>query len=95
MLRFIVVGGSIAGVACAYALQEAGHQVMVLEQSDGRHKVCDSRWPCNGSLWMIVYIESRRSTISAKYDASAKPMGAGTCCCQSINKSQQVHIHGR
>lgn len=40
MLRFIVVGGSIAGVACAYALQEAGHQVMVLEQSDGRYKVC-------------------------------------------------------
>ncbi|KAG1874991.1 hypothetical protein F4604DRAFT_1880826 [Suillus subluteus] len=25
MLRFIVVGGSIAGVACAYALQAAGH----------------------------------------------------------------------
>ncbi|OJA16435.1 hypothetical protein AZE42_03807 [Rhizopogon vesiculosus] len=38
MLRFIVVGGSIAGVSCAYALQEAGHQVMVLEQSDGRQK---------------------------------------------------------
>ncbi|KAG1744496.1 hypothetical protein EDD22DRAFT_958620 [Suillus occidentalis] len=39
MLRFVVVGGSIAGVACAYALQEAGHQVLVVEQGDGR---CDS-----------------------------------------------------
>lgn len=38
MLRFIVVGGSIAGVACAYALQEAGHEVLVLEQGDGKHK---------------------------------------------------------
>lgn len=36
MLRFVVVGGSIAGVACAYALQEAGHQVLVVEQGDGR-----------------------------------------------------------
>jgi len=41
-LRFIVVGGSIAGVACAYALQDAGHQVMVVEQGDGRSNVCKS-----------------------------------------------------
>ncbi|KAH7922548.1 FAD/NAD(P)-binding domain-containing protein [Leucogyrophana mollusca] len=38
MLRFIVVGGSIAGLACAYSLQEAGHQVTVLEQSSGTYK---------------------------------------------------------
>ena len=63
MLRFIVVGGSIAGVACAYALQEAGHQVMVLEQSDGRHKVCDSRRPCNGS-----FVDDRVHRVTAEYD---------------------------
>lgn len=41
MLRFVVVGGSIAGVACAYALQEVGHQVLVVEQGDGRCNVCN------------------------------------------------------
>ncbi|KAF9240008.1 hypothetical protein BU15DRAFT_46145 [Melanogaster broomeanus] len=38
MLEFIVVGGGIAGLACAYSLQQAGHQVTVLERSDGRSK---------------------------------------------------------
>jgi salicylate hydroxylase len=38
-LRFIVVGGGIAGLACAYTLQIAGHRVHVVEQSDGKHRV--------------------------------------------------------
>ncbi|EGN94432.1 hypothetical protein SERLA73DRAFT_114656 [Serpula lacrymans var. lacrymans S7.3] len=37
-LRFIIVGGSIAGLSCAYALREVGHQVLVLEQSDGTYR---------------------------------------------------------
>ncbi|KZT25861.1 FAD/NAD(P)-binding domain-containing protein [Neolentinus lepideus HHB14362 ss-1] len=37
-LQFVVVGGSIGGLACAYALQKVGHQVVVLEQSDGEFK---------------------------------------------------------
>jgi monoamine oxidase len=79
MLRFIVVGGSIAGVSCAYALQEAGHQVMVLEQSDGRQKVCDHLRPFN-RVMDGSYVESRRNTISTQYDAFAGSMGARTCC---------------
>lgn len=38
-LRFLVVGGSIAGLACAYALQSAGHDVEVYERSDGVFRV--------------------------------------------------------
>lgn len=38
-LKFVVVGGSIAGLACAFALQRAGHQVLVLEQTDGKRRV--------------------------------------------------------
>ncbi|KAJ7596022.1 hypothetical protein C8J56DRAFT_923857 [Mycena floridula] len=34
-LRIAVVGGSVAGLAAAYALQRAGHDVVVLEQGDG------------------------------------------------------------
>ncbi|KAG1764275.1 hypothetical protein EV702DRAFT_1182618 [Suillus placidus] len=50
MLRFIVVGGSIAGVACAYALQEAGHQVLVVEQGDGRCNVCNPSYRSHGGI---------------------------------------------
>lgn len=34
-LKITVVGGSIAGLASAYALQRAGHNVTVIEKSDG------------------------------------------------------------
>ncbi|KAJ6539718.1 hypothetical protein B0H19DRAFT_1180275 [Mycena capillaripes] len=37
-IRFIVVGGSVAGLACAYVLREAGHDVVVLEKTDGKTK---------------------------------------------------------
>ncbi len=30
-LKFIVVGGSVAGLAAAYTLGKAGHQVVILE----------------------------------------------------------------
>lgn len=38
-LRFLIVGGSIAGLACAYALQTAGHHVIVLEKQDRKSRV--------------------------------------------------------
>lgn len=39
-LDFVIVGASIAGLACAYALRQSGHKVHVLEASDGLGKVC-------------------------------------------------------
>ncbi|KAF9240005.1 hypothetical protein BU15DRAFT_61637 [Melanogaster broomeanus] len=41
MLEFIVVGGGIAGLATAYSLQQAGHQVTVFERSVGHSKSRD------------------------------------------------------
>jgi salicylate hydroxylase len=38
-LRFVVIGGSVAGLAAALALQKVGHKVLVLEKSDGRYRV--------------------------------------------------------
>ncbi|GLB41019.1 putative FAD binding domain containing protein [Lyophyllum shimeji] len=35
-LNITVVGGSIAGAAAAYALRKAGHQVTILEKTDGK-----------------------------------------------------------
>ncbi|KAF8213920.1 hypothetical protein K438DRAFT_1750030 [Mycena galopus ATCC 62051] len=37
-LKFIVVGGSISGLTCGYILRRAGHDVTVLERSDGKSK---------------------------------------------------------
>lgn len=36
--KFVVVGASIAGLATAYALAQAGHRVTVIEASDGKHR---------------------------------------------------------
>ncbi|KZT21551.1 FAD/NAD(P)-binding domain-containing protein [Neolentinus lepideus HHB14362 ss-1] len=41
-LSFVVVGGSISGLACAYTLSKAGHNVTVLEKSDGKN----GNWEC-------------------------------------------------
>ena len=38
-LRFVIVGGGIAGLATAYNLQQAGHSVLVIEKEDGVGKV--------------------------------------------------------
>ena len=41
-LKFIVVGGSIGGLTCAYNLRQAGHVVHVLERSTGFQNVSQS-----------------------------------------------------
>lgn len=38
-LNFVVVGGSIGGLAAAFALSKAGHFVHVVERRDGLVKV--------------------------------------------------------
>ena len=38
-LNFIIVGGGIAGLACAFTLQCAGHKVRVFDKSDGKREV--------------------------------------------------------
>jgi 2-polyprenyl-6-methoxyphenol hydroxylase-like FAD-dependent oxidoreductase len=38
-LRFLIVGGSIAGLACAYTLSKAGHEVTVFERRNGPSQV--------------------------------------------------------
>ena len=44
-LDFLVVGGSIAGLAAAYNLRQAGHRVRVLEKGDGKYDVSESSPP--------------------------------------------------
>jgi 2-polyprenyl-6-methoxyphenol hydroxylase-like FAD-dependent oxidoreductase len=38
-LDFVIVGGSVAGLASAFALRRAGHNCVVLEAHDGPRKV--------------------------------------------------------
>lgn len=45
-LRFLIVGGGIAGLSCAIALRRAGHVVQVFEQSDGTFRVSARSMVC-------------------------------------------------
>ena len=38
-LKFVIVGGSIGGLAAAYNLIQAGHEALVLEASSGKEFV--------------------------------------------------------
>jgi 2-polyprenyl-6-methoxyphenol hydroxylase-like FAD-dependent oxidoreductase len=38
-LDFVIVGGSVAGLASAFALRRAGHNCVVLEAQEGPRKV--------------------------------------------------------
>ena len=40
-LNFVIVGGSLGGLAAAYALSNAGHYVHVIETKEGLIKVRD------------------------------------------------------
>lgn len=47
-LNFVIVGGSLGGLAAAYALCTAGHYVHVIEQKEGLVKVRDAvAVPCH------------------------------------------------
>ncbi|KAJ7749237.1 hypothetical protein B0H14DRAFT_2405944 [Mycena olivaceomarginata] len=47
-LKFVVVGGSVAGLTSGYILRRAGHEVVILEKSDGKTKAGGSlRCPPN------------------------------------------------
>ena len=39
VLDVLVIGGSIAGLSAGYNLKQAGHNVRILEESDGQLKV--------------------------------------------------------
>lgn len=61
MNRVAVVGAGIAGLAAAYALQEAGLQVVVLEQADvvgGRMQTRSEQgftWDCGAQFMMTGF----------------------------------------
>ncbi|TFK49266.1 FAD/NAD(P)-binding domain-containing protein [Heliocybe sulcata] len=49
-LQFIIIGGGVAGLASAFALRKAGHQVLLLEKASGPAKEgCGFRSPPNMS----------------------------------------------
>ncbi|KAF5381767.1 hypothetical protein D9615_005435 [Tricholomella constricta] len=56
-VKVTVVGGSIAGVASAYTLQKSGHQVTVLERTDGKSWVSYKLFR-GGISGLIIWKES-------------------------------------
>ncbi|KAJ6583782.1 hypothetical protein B0H10DRAFT_875432 [Mycena sp. CBHHK59/15] len=84
-IKFIIVGGGIAGLSCGYALQTAGHQVVILEQSDGKSKTEGSirsppnmtrilcKWP--GMLALLKTCATKCSGISFRDGKTSEPLG--------------------
>lgn len=60
-LRILVVGGSIAGLGCAYTLAKAGHDVIVFEQSDG--------------VWRVSFLQSLIVACCTEYSWFKGPSG--------------------
>nr|AGK29875.1 FAD-binding protein [Volvariella volvacea] len=61
-LDVVVVGGGIAGLASAYALQKAGHSVQVLEKTDGKQRG-------DGGIWYSLYLQTRRALFMLIYSS--------------------------
>lgn len=78
-LRVLVVGGSIAGLACAYTLSKAGHNVRVLEQSEAAVEVSHCiphnvhTTDCNLGIWGHAH--------PPKYEQASGQMGPRTSTC--------------
>ncbi|KDR66463.1 hypothetical protein GALMADRAFT_259251 [Galerina marginata CBS 339.88] len=53
-LKIVVIGGSVAGLAAAYALRQAGHDVHVVEKSDGKSKSFGGH-QCTPNMTKILY----------------------------------------
>jgi cation diffusion facilitator CzcD-associated flavoprotein CzcO len=70
-IRFIVVGGSVAGLCAAYTLRQSGHDVVVLEKRDERLEVGAPRriWTFSNLVTESTSKVIRRPPCPAEYDA--------------------------
>ncbi|KAJ7094455.1 hypothetical protein B0H15DRAFT_775906 [Mycena belliarum] len=84
-LTFLIIGGGLSGLACAYVLRNAGHDVVIFEQNSGRVKTEGSiRAPPNMtrllSRWpgMAAFLEmhgTRCSGMSFRSGETSEPVG--------------------
>lgn len=62
-LDFLVVGGSSAGLAAAYALRRVGHRVLVLEQNADFFDVSPP-FPSSALLCVLIFSGSRKAAVA-------------------------------
>ncbi|KAJ6538485.1 hypothetical protein DFH09DRAFT_1177036 [Mycena vulgaris] len=84
-LTFVIVGGGLSGLACGYALRNAGHDVVVVEENNGKHRTEGSirappnmtrilsRWP--GMTAFLQTHATKCSGLSFRDGATSEPVG--------------------
>ncbi|KAJ7228325.1 hypothetical protein GGX14DRAFT_538632 [Mycena pura] len=84
-LKFVVIGGSLAGLACGYALRTSGHEVVIIEQNASITKTDGSircppnmtrilcRWP--GMTEFFSKYATKLSGLSFRNGATSEPVG--------------------
>ncbi|KAJ7686081.1 hypothetical protein B0H17DRAFT_1181304 [Mycena rosella] len=68
-LKFIIVGGSISGLTAAYQLRDSGHEVIILDKTDGKTKFFHS------IQTGIELIDIGLSSISFRHADTSEPVG--------------------
>ncbi|KAF9527940.1 hypothetical protein CPB83DRAFT_907301 [Crepidotus variabilis] len=99
ILKFVVVGGGLAGLATAYSLKKAGHDVLILEKSDGTQRSSGSvpsspnmtkvlkSWGLESTLDTIAQACTRVNFLHAE---SGEFLGALTAAVLDIVKKDSV-----
>ncbi|KAJ7228328.1 hypothetical protein GGX14DRAFT_692402 [Mycena pura] len=83
-LKFVVIGGGLAGLACAYALRTSGHEVVIIEQNASNTKTDGSiRCPPNdfGAVvpkrygFVLRTLLFLRASLKFEAGATSEPVG--------------------
>jgi hypothetical protein len=68
-IKFVIIGGGIAGLACSFALKNSGHEVVVVEKHDAEEKVCPQLVKRTSRTEKFTSQDRRMCSLTPKHDS--------------------------